>query len=48
VKHSRRVAKMGWEKAEGAEPHPGMLETGSTGSSKKGANEVEKYENRDM
>jgi hypothetical protein len=47
VKHSRRVAKEGWEKAEGAEPEPGMLETGSTGSSKKGVEEAEKYENRD-
>jgi hypothetical protein len=48
VKHSRRVAKEGWEKAEGAEPEPGMLETGSTRSSKKGVDEVEKYENRDL
>jgi hypothetical protein len=47
VKHSRRVAKEGWEKAEGAEPEPDMLETGSAGRSKKGADEAEKYENRD-
>jgi hypothetical protein len=48
VKHSRRVAKEGWDKAEGAEPEPGILETGRAGSSKKGADEAEKYENRDL
>ncbi|KAF2026542.1 putative Myo-inositol transporter 1 [Setomelanomma holmii] len=43
VKRSRRVAKQGWEQADGTEPHPGMLETGSV-SSKKEEDVVEKKE----
>lgn len=42
VRRSRRIAKEGWEVAEGAEPHPGMLEMGSVSSSKK---EEENMEN---
>lgn len=32
VKRSRRVAKMGWEHAEGVQPDAGILESGSVGS----------------
>lgn len=32
VKRSRRVAKQGWEVAEGTQPDVGVLETGSLGS----------------
>lgn len=35
VKRSRRVAKEGWEKAEGVEPAPGVLESGSLSSGRK-------------
>jgi hypothetical protein len=48
VKNSRRVAKEGWDSVEGAEPHPGMIETGSASSSKNGQYEAEKIENRDL
>ncbi|OAK96880.1 putative Myo-inositol transporter 1 [Phaeosphaeriaceae sp. SRC1lsM3a] len=43
VKRSRRVAKVGWESAEGVEPSPAVLETGSVASSRKGE-EAEKRE----
>jgi hypothetical protein len=43
VKRSRRVAKEGWERAEGAEPSQGVLETGSVASSKR-EGEAEKKE----
>lgn len=46
VKRSRRVAKEGWERAEGVEPSAGVLETGSVASSKKG-DEAEKVERRE-
>jgi hypothetical protein len=42
------VAKEGWKSLEGAEPHPGMIETGSMGSSKKGQDDAEKLETRDL
>lgn len=44
VRRSRRVAKHGWEAAEGAEPHPGMLETGSVASDRKHDDSAEKTE----
>lgn len=45
MKRSRRVAKEGWEKAEGVEPSAGALETGSVASSRK--EEGEKAERRE-
>lgn len=43
VKRSRRVAKEGWERAEGGELSQGVVETGSVASSKR-EGEVEKRE----
>ncbi|KAJ4377745.1 hypothetical protein N0V83_000575 [Neocucurbitaria cava] len=43
VKRSRRVAKQGWEQAEGTHP-AGILETGSMSSGKKAESNVEKRE----
>jgi hypothetical protein len=48
VRRSRRVAKQGWEQAEGEEPHPGILETGSVSSGKKNEDVAEKRENNGL
>lgn len=43
MKRSRRVAKQGWEQAEGTHP-AGILEIGSMSSGKKAESNVEKRE----
>jgi hypothetical protein len=51
VKRSRRIAKHGWEQAEGGQPDIGVLETGSVGSREKDESKgagAEKREHGDL
>lgn len=47
VKRSRRVARHGWEAAEGVQPDVGVLETGSVGSREKDVGKDEGTEKRE-